>query len=77
MPDEAALLDAARALAREIADNPAVVVQGIKHVLEFGEGASIAEANRFVAVWNAAFLASGDLVEAMTAFAQRRPPKYQ
>jgi len=75
--DEAALLDAARKLAREIADNPAVVVQGIKHVLAFGEGASLAEANRFVAVWNAAFLASGDLVEAMTAFAERRPPKYQ
>jgi enoyl-CoA hydratase/carnithine racemase len=74
--DEAQLLAAARKLAREIADNPAVVVQGIKHVLGFGEGTSVAEANRFVAVWNAAFLASTDLAEAVQAFAERRPPKF-
>ena len=74
--DEAKLLEAARAMAREIADNPAVVVQGIKQVLSFGESARIAEAERFVAVWNAAFLASTDLQEAMTAFMERRPPKF-
>lgn len=74
--DEAQLLDAARAMAREIADNPAVVVQGIKQVLSFGESARIADGERFVAVWNAAFLASTDLQEAMTAFMERRPPKF-
>ncbi|HSO30999.1 MAG TPA: crotonase/enoyl-CoA hydratase family protein [Labilithrix sp.] len=74
--DEATLLAGARKLAREIADNPSVVVQGIKHVLDFGEGATVAEANRFVAVWNAAFLASADLGEAIQAFAERRPPKF-
>jgi enoyl-CoA hydratase len=74
--DEAKLLEAARKLAREIADNPAVVVQGIKHVLAFGEGSSVADANRFVAVWNAAFLASSDLAEAVQAFAERRPPRF-
>ena len=75
--DEATLLTAARKLAREIADNPAVVVQGIKHVLDFGETTTVAEANRFVAVWNAAFLASADLGEAFQAFMERRPPRYQ
>jgi enoyl-CoA hydratase len=74
--DEAKLLEAARAMAREIADNPAVVVQGIKQVLAFGESARIADGERFVAVWNAAFLASTDLQEAMTAFMERRPPKF-
>ncbi|MDB5217418.1 MAG: Enoyl-CoA hydratase [Myxococcaceae bacterium] len=74
--DEATLLEAARAMAREIAANPAVVVQGVKQVLSFGESARIADAERFVAVWNAAFLASGDLQEAMTAFMERRPPKF-
>jgi enoyl-CoA hydratase len=74
--DEAKLLEAARAMAREIADNPAVVVQGIKQVLSFGESARIADAERYVAVWNAAFLASTDLQEAMTAFMERRPPKF-
>jgi enoyl-CoA hydratase len=74
--DEAKLLEAARKMAREIADNPAVVVQGIKQVLGFGEGQRVADAERFVAVWNAAFLASSDLAEAMQAFMERRPPKF-
>ena len=74
--DEPKLLEAARKLAHDIAANPAVVVQGVKHVLGFGEGVSVAEANRFVAVWNAAFLASSDLAEAIQAFAERRPPKF-
>jgi enoyl-CoA hydratase len=74
--DEATLLEAARTMAREIAANPAVVVQGVKQVLSFGESARIAGAERFVAVWNAAFLASADLQEAMTAFMERRPPKF-
>ena len=74
--DEAKLLEAARKLAREIADNPAVVVQGVKQVLAFGEGHTIADGERFVAVWNAAFLASTDVAEAMQAFMERRPPKF-
>jgi enoyl-CoA hydratase len=74
--DEANLLDAARKMAREIADNSAVVVQGVKQVLAFGEGNRVADAERFVAVWNAAFLASNDLGEAIQAFMERRPPKF-
>jgi enoyl-CoA hydratase len=74
--DEAQLLLEARKLAREIADNSSVVVQGIKQVLDFGEGRSVADGERFVALWNTAFLASTDLVEAMTAFAERRPPAF-
>jgi len=74
--DEASLLDAARAMAREIADNPAVVVQGAKQVMAFADSSRIAEGERFVAVWNAAFLASQDLGEAMQAFMERRPPKF-
>jgi enoyl-CoA hydratase len=35
---EGALLDAARALAREIADNPALVVQGVKQVMNASAG---------------------------------------
>jgi enoyl-CoA hydratase len=32
---------------------------------------------RYVATWNAAFLQSHDLNEAMTAFLERRAPRYE
>lgn len=47
--DEAALLVAARAMAREIADNPPLVVQGVKQVLGFGEERRILDGERFAA----------------------------
>jgi enoyl-CoA hydratase len=76
-PDRAALDEAALALAREIAAAPPLVVRGVKHVLDQGEGQSVAEGLDYVATWNAAFLASEDLGEATAAFAARRPPLYK
>jgi len=69
---EAVLADA-RALAAEIAANSPLAVQGTKAVLAAGEGKSVADGLEFVAAWNAGFLASDDLVEAMTAFMEKRP----
>lgn len=76
LDDEAALLDRARATAREIAANPPLAVQGIKQVLAFGDERRTLDSERYTAVWNAAFLSSKDLVEAMTAFMEKRPPKF-
>jgi enoyl-CoA hydratase len=74
--DEAALLEAARKMAREIADNPPLVVQGIKQVLSYGEERKMLDGERFAAVWNSAFLASNDLREALTAFKEKRPARF-
>lgn len=76
-PDRAALDDAALALAREIAEAPPLVVRGVKHVLDTGDGRSVADGLDYVAAWNSAFLASEDLGEATAAFAQKRPPVYK
>jgi enoyl-CoA hydratase len=70
------LLEAARKLAREIAANPAVVVQGVKQVMNYCADKSAADGLRFVAVWNAAFLQSNDLGEAISAFMERRSPNF-
>jgi enoyl-CoA hydratase len=75
--NEGELLAAARAMTREIAENSAVVVQGIKQVMNDCADLSVADGLRHVALWNAAFLQSGDLGEAMAAFAERRTPKFQ
>lgn len=75
--DPEACFEAARALARSIADNPPLVVQGVKRVLNERDGKTIAEGLRHVAVWNSAFLPSKDLGEAFAAFFERRPPKFR
>lgn len=71
-----ALLAGARALAASIAENPPLVVQGIKAVMDEATVARVQRGLRHVAAWNAAFLPSGDLGEAMAAFMERRPPKF-
>tara|TARA_R110002072_G_scaffold151047_1_gene300162 strand:+ start:248 stop:1039 length:792 start_codon:yes stop_codon:yes gene_type:complete len=68
---------AAQELASEIAGNSPLVVRGIKQVLDFGVGKSVADGLEYVAAWNAAFLASEDLAEAGAAFMEKRPPVYR
>ncbi|MFL6142633.1 MAG: crotonase/enoyl-CoA hydratase family protein [Labedaea sp.] len=75
-PDQDAALAAARTLAADIAANPPLVVQGVKDVLNSAREPQIAAALRYVATWNAAFLPSTDLTEAMRAFLERRPPMF-
>lgn len=77
LADRAALDAAARALAREIAANPPLTVRGVKEVLARSEGRPVEEGLAYVAAWNAAFLASEDLGEAMSAFVERRPARWQ
>ena len=74
--DEAALLEGARAMAKEIAENSPLVVQGIKRTMNHRVEASVAAGLRYVAHHNAAFLPSADLTEAFAAFMEKRPPKY-
>ncbi len=76
LPDAAAVLAAARAMAAEIAANSPLAVQGTKAVLRAGAGRSVAEALDYVAVWNSAFFPSNDLAEAMAAFVEKRPPRF-
>ncbi|GAA0256214.1 crotonase/enoyl-CoA hydratase family protein [Cryptosporangium japonicum] len=70
-------VQAAHAFADEVAANPPLVVQGVKEVLDVNRAERVAAAQRYVTTWNAAFLPSHDLTEAMTAFAQRREPKFE
>jgi enoyl-CoA hydratase len=75
-PDAAATVTAARDLAARIAGNSPLVVQGTKRVLRYCEGKSVEDGLAFVATWNAAFLESDDLKEAMTAFFEKRAARF-
>ncbi|MFI5779985.1 crotonase/enoyl-CoA hydratase family protein [Nocardia sp. NPDC051570] len=75
--DQQAVLDAALALAREVVANPPLVVQGIKDVLDQPNASRIADGLRYVSTWNAAFLPSEDLTEAIQAVFEKRSPEFK
>ena len=75
-PDAAAAQRAAHELAGRMAANSPLAVQGTKRVLKYCEGKSVEDGLAFVATWNAAFLQSDDLGEAMAAFFEKRPPRF-
>jgi enoyl-CoA hydratase len=75
-PDRDATLAVAREVAEEIAGNSPLVVRGAKDVLNHDREPRVEAGLRYVAAWNSAFLPSQDLTEAVTAFAERRPPRF-
>jgi enoyl-CoA hydratase len=74
--DAGAVFADATKLAEEIAANSPLAVQGTKAVLVASQGRPVDDGLEFVATWNAGFLASDDLTEAMTAFIEKRPGNF-
>lgn len=74
--DAGAVAEEAHDLAATVAANSPLAVQGSKAVLRAGEGRSIQEALDYVALWNASFITSNDLTEAVTSFIEKRPPEF-
>jgi enoyl-CoA hydratase len=74
--DPVAALEAATALAREISANSPLAVQGTKAVLAANDGRTVGQGLEYVATWNAGVLASDDVAEAISAFMERRAPKF-
>ncbi len=77
LADRESLLAAARDLAGRIASNSPLVIQGVKKVLAANDGRTIDQALDFVAQWNASYLISNDLMEAVAAFMEKRDPEFK
>ena len=76
LADHDAVVGAARAMAGEIAANSPLAVQGSKAILQRGDGLTVDQSLDLVGLWNAAFIQSDDLNEAVTAFFEKREPKF-
>lgn len=75
-PDRESLHEGAQDMARAIAVNSPLVTQGIKRILQANVGQTMEQALDYMAQWNASFLLSNDLNEAMAAFIEKREPDY-
>jgi len=76
-PTREATVEAALAMAREIAANAPRTVAGVKHVLNAAIARDVADGLDHVAAYNAAFLPSEDLAEAVSAFIGKRAPVFK
>jgi enoyl-CoA hydratase len=77
LPDRDSVVRHAVAVAAEIAANSPLAVQGAKHILGNHDGMTVEQQLDYVALWNAAFLTSSDLSEAIAAFGERRPAEFR
>ena len=75
-PDPGATVEAARRMAAEIASNSPLAVQGAKRVLAAEADMTVEEALDHIAVYNAAFIESHDIIEATSAFFEKRSPEF-
>lgn len=70
------LYAAAEQMALEIAGNSPLAVQASKDVLNFGIGKTIDDALKYVASVSTNIIPSNDLMEAVSAFAEKRKPNF-
>lgn len=75
-PDVDALMNGARDFAAQIAANSPLVTRGIKKILQANDGRTIEQSLDYMAQWNSSFLVSNDLMEAMSAFLEKRDPDF-
>ncbi len=74
--DQAAMLEAVLATAREIAGKSPLAVHGTKEVLKYTRDHTVADGLNYIAVWNAGMLLTEDMAEQMRANQEKRPAKF-
>jgi len=65
------------ALATDIASKSPLTIRGIKETMNYGRDHTIGEGLTYVAQRNAAMLLSKDLEEAISAFMEKRTPRFE
>jgi len=75
--DKETLLDEAGQLANQISSCAPLTVQGVKEVINYSRDYGVQAGLDFVAQKNVAALPSNDLMEAITAFIEKRDPVFK
>ena len=74
--DQEAMLAGVFDVAREIAAKPPLAVYGCKRMINYARDHSTADGLDYIAIWNASFLQSAEMQEAMLAKRQNRPGEF-
>ncbi len=72
-----ALFEEARKLAEEIANLAPLAVQGIKDVVNYSRDHGVHQGLEYVAQKNAALIPNEDMIEAVSAFLEKRKPRFK
>lgn len=75
-PDQEAMLEGVMTIAKEIASKPPLAIYGCKRMITYARDHNTADALDYVGVWNASMLQPSEMVEAITARAQKREAKF-
>jgi enoyl-CoA hydratase/carnithine racemase len=75
--DSNALFEEARKLAEEIANLAPLAVQGIKDVANYSRDHGVQQGLEYVAQKNAALIPNEDMIEAVSAFLEKRKPRFK
>jgi len=75
-PDQKAMLEEVRGIAREIASKAPLAVYGCKRMINYSRDHRTADALDYIGVWNASMLQREEIVEAMVANREGRPGRF-
>ena len=70
--DQDAMLEAVLEVAREIAANAPLAVYGSKRMINYSRDHSTADSLDYISIWNASFLQTEEMVEAIAANKEQR-----
>lgn len=75
-PDQEALLAGVMEIAAQIASKAPLAIYGSKRIINYSRDHSTADALDYIGIWNASMLQNAEILEAMTAAAEKRPAEF-
>ena len=70
------MVSAAHKLARSMAKHSPMAVNGVKEMLNYSRDHSVADSLNHMATWQGGMLQNQDIIEAINAFKEKRPPTF-
>jgi enoyl-CoA hydratase len=75
-PDQESLLEGVMKIAQQIASKAPLAIYGSKRIINYSRDHSTADSLDYIGIWNASMLQNAEIMEAMTAAAEKRPAEF-